>query len=47
MRANEFASEAGLGAKKAGFDCLDPDAGYGAETCPAEVSDDVPFFSKE
>ena len=47
MRANEFSGEAGPGAKKSGIDCLDPGAGYGAETCPVEVSDDVPFFSKE
>ena len=26
---------------------LDPGAGYGAETCPVEESDDIPFFSKE
>ena len=47
MCANEFSGEAGPCAKKAGIDCLDPGAGYGAETCPVEVSDDVLFFSKE
>ena len=44
MRTNEFAGEAGPGAKKDGIDCLDPGAGYGAETCLVEVRDDVPFF---
>ena len=47
MRANELSGEAGPGAKKSGIDCLDLSAGYGAETCLVEVSDDVLFFSKE
>ena len=47
MRANKFAGKAGPCAKKSGIDCLDPGSGYGSETCPVEVSDNVPFFSKE
>ena len=47
MRAKDFAVEAGPCANKPGIDCLDPGSGYGAETCPVEVIDDVPFFSKE
>ena len=43
---NEFVGEAGPCAKKSGINYLDPGAGYGAETCPVEVRDDVPFFSK-
>ena len=44
MRTNEFYGEAGPGAIKSGIDFLDPGAGYGAETCPVEVRDNVPFF---
>ena len=46
MHANKFSGEAGPGAKKFGIDCLDPGAGYGAETCPVEVSDNIPFSPK-